>query len=216
MYGRDPDLHLTDIDVQEENFEDKDNDVGQNAENAKYSSGLNDSQNLKLASDKIKNLPTKLVEPSRMPVSGGGINPRQILRDAMLAKRALVTSPNSKQTTPNVTSSESKKGGGISQAMMPPRPESLQTASNVKTTGESHTDSLPHVDINDIPNSRPFSTITHGRSSDNGTQYAIVYSDQENKKVPIWVDENKLSEEEKTYIEANPVRVLRPRTSPVS
>jgi hypothetical protein len=222
MYSKDPDLHLTDIDIQKENFVDEDDSIEKNAEGSSCSLEKYDSQNLKLANDSIQNLPTKQVEPSRMPGSGGGIDPRQILRRAMLAKRDLITSPSSssssgKQTTPNNDiSSETKKGGGNSQIVVPPRPESLKNAGNIKTMGESHLGSLPQVDINDIPNSRPFTTITHGRSTDNGTQYAVVYNDQENKKVPTWVDENKLSEEEKTYIEANPVRVLRPRISPVS
>jgi transposase InsO family protein len=52
--------------------------------------------------------------------------------------------------------------------------------------------------------------IPFGRSTQGGTvEYGVINSEGEN---PIWKSDTELSEQERKYLEKNPVRVLRPRT----
>ena len=74
-----------------------------------------------------------------------------------------------------------------------------------------------HVETPSVNNDREFKTITHGRTTQDGqTQYGVIYRDQGNQKVPTWINQDELSQTEKEYLESHAVRVLRPRSDPIS
>ena len=89
--------------------------------------------------------------------------------------------------------------------------KSKYTADNGTKQNIQHTD-ISGQEVSEPKFERRVKTITKGQRMPDGTvQYAIIYEDQVNDRVPTWVREEQLSLEEREWIGERPVHILRYR-----